>query len=199
MTSIAWMVSTAAIPADDLFPVYGAAGNDGTCTAQGFFIQLGMTSIFYNCSLSLYYMLVVALGWRERKLKKFKYMLLGVPLVIGLSLAFAGIPFYASIIFACHLQTPPFVETWKLSIIFLFVPACASIIFVTIMMFLVYYKVHSQNKKARRWRQPSFRDLISRKSKRDLHETKLKLGIRIKKKRPRRMSVGERMERQGKW
>lgn len=34
---------------------YGAAGNEQTCTAQGFFIQFGLMIIFLNVLLSLHY------------------------------------------------------------------------------------------------------------------------------------------------
>lgn len=52
--AIAWMFSTAPINSDF---VYGAAGTEATCKTQGFAFQLGFTSIFYNVSLSTYYLL----------------------------------------------------------------------------------------------------------------------------------------------
>jgi len=58
-TAVAWAFSTAPIPTEVYDAVwvgftYGAAGNVVTCTAQGFFTQLGLTLVFYNVSLSLY-------------------------------------------------------------------------------------------------------------------------------------------------
>ena len=45
ITAIPWLISTAAIPAyvdgGDPSGVLGAVGNDATCRAQGFFVQLG--------------------------------------------------------------------------------------------------------------------------------------------------------------
>ena len=38
---------------------YQSYGNDTTCKVQGFMIQLGQTSMFYNLCLSLYFLLVV--------------------------------------------------------------------------------------------------------------------------------------------
>lgn len=52
--AIAWMFSTAPINSDF---VYGAVGTEATCKIQGFAFQLGFTSIFYNVSLSTYYLL----------------------------------------------------------------------------------------------------------------------------------------------
>jgi len=59
--SIAWGLSTLPIPKYNRFgmetPIYGAMGNEATCTAQGFAVQLNFTSMFYNISLSTYYLL----------------------------------------------------------------------------------------------------------------------------------------------
>lgn len=58
---IAWGMSTAAVPMiNDLGEdtnIYGAAGNEATCKTQGFLIQLNFTALFYNISLSTYYLL----------------------------------------------------------------------------------------------------------------------------------------------
>lgn len=59
--AIAWGLSTAPIPVynkyGDPSSMYGAIGNPATCKTQGFFIQLSFTSIFYNVTLSTYYLL----------------------------------------------------------------------------------------------------------------------------------------------
>jgi hypothetical protein len=141
--AIGWMLSTAPIPTEysDGSPtyIYGAVGNDATCTAQGFLLQLSFTAVFYNISLSSYYFLgkwaagvlysvkcvdyilhltqvrspVIVYGWRENKLKLNQWWLHGVPLLIGIVLAFGGILFYQNNIVVCHIQCPPyFEETW---------------------------------------------------------------------------------------
>ena len=97
-SSICWMFSTAPIPVYiDGSPstIYGARGNDATCTAQGFFFQLGyMGSIFYNLVLSFYYLLVIVYAFKEPKLQKIRVWFHIPPLIVALGLAFAGIPFY---------------------------------------------------------------------------------------------------------
>jgi hypothetical protein len=59
--AIAWALSTAPTPVEnengDPTYVYGAVGTKASCTAQGFLFQLNFTSIFYNISLSSYYLL----------------------------------------------------------------------------------------------------------------------------------------------
>lgn len=52
--ALAWMFSTAPINSDF---VYGAIGTEATCKIQGWAFQIGFTSIFYNVSLSTYYLL----------------------------------------------------------------------------------------------------------------------------------------------
>ena len=57
-TAVSWSFASAPInpndPDDpDAFFIQGAMGNDATCKAQAFFIQLGFTSIFYNVSLAI--------------------------------------------------------------------------------------------------------------------------------------------------
>jgi hypothetical protein len=58
---IAWSLSTVAIPkyTSNGAPtfIYGAEGNNISCKIQGFLFQLNFTSIFYNISLSTYYLL----------------------------------------------------------------------------------------------------------------------------------------------
>lgn len=56
ISSIAFGLATLPMPVDTPF-VYGARGTTQTCTAQGFFIQWMLGSVFYNFVLSLYYTL----------------------------------------------------------------------------------------------------------------------------------------------
>lgn len=58
---IAFGLSTIPVPEYNAYGettrIYGALGNDATCKAQGFLIQLNFTALFYNISLSTYYLL----------------------------------------------------------------------------------------------------------------------------------------------
>ena len=53
VTALAWSFGTLPIDDDESYDVFGARGTDASCRAQGFFIQLGFTSIFYNVSLAI--------------------------------------------------------------------------------------------------------------------------------------------------
>ena len=45
-------------------------GNNVTCNIQGFVLQANTSSILYNASLSIYYVLVIKYNWKSRKVKK---------------------------------------------------------------------------------------------------------------------------------
>lgn len=60
--SSAYVVTTLAYPRESM--VYGAIGNACTCTAQGFFLLLGLAVPMYSASLSLLYALTIRYGMR---------------------------------------------------------------------------------------------------------------------------------------
>ncbi|KAL7474041.1 hypothetical protein ACHAW6_000039, partial [Cyclotella cf. meneghiniana] len=68
MGSIAYALTTLPTPESD--ELYGAKGNTKSCTAQGFFIQIGTIACFLNVSLALYYLLTIKYGWTEERLKR---------------------------------------------------------------------------------------------------------------------------------
>ena len=72
----------------------GAYGNDATCTAQGFFIQVGSIAGYMNVSLAFYYFLVITKGINEQSIKAHRIWFFACPIVVGLAVAFAGIPHY---------------------------------------------------------------------------------------------------------
>lgn len=83
--SLAHAFSTAAIPSGTE-GVFGAIGNVGTCTAQGFFITLGYAVPLYNVALSFYYLVSVFDQRWTRGLEKFSHMIsLGVPTCLAIA------------------------------------------------------------------------------------------------------------------
>eukprot|EP00980_Cylindrotheca_fusiformis_P004732 scaffold1007_cov142-Cylindrotheca_fusiformis.AAC.3 len=153
--------------------VYGAKGNSATCIAQGFFLQLGYTSAFYNLVLTVYYVLVIKKGMRETQLQRLKYWFHVPTLLVGFGLAFAGIPYYSNIFLFCHIS--PAIEwtpsSWwssgdsgdesfsltnadsnGLLTAFSIVPI--SIVFIVggVNMIVIYLHVRKQDRAANRWR-----------------------------------------------
>jgi hypothetical protein len=128
-SSIAWGLSTLPIPEYEYGEpsgVYGARGNENTCKTQGFFVQLGYTSIFYNMSLSVYFLMVVRYGMKEHQIKKLRLWLHVPALFVGFALAFGGIPLYEK-------------------------PICTAIVIATVNMVLVYWAVRKQMIASRKW------------------------------------------------
>lgn len=84
--------------------IYGAEGNKASCTAQGFFIQLGTIALYANVSIAFYYLLIIQYSWREHSLRKsWVYRsLFVVPVILGCVFAFAGIPFYDNAVLWCN-------------------------------------------------------------------------------------------------
>ena len=145
---IAWIFSTAPIPVYDengeRNNIYGATGSNGTCVAQGFFLQLGVTSIFFNISLSIHYFLVIVKGWKARRLQSARVWLLLPPIVAGFSLSFGGLPLYINVIYGCYIPPKPLAsEQWP-SLLFFGIPVLVSLVVTSSMMGLVYWKVRQQ-------------------------------------------------------
>ena len=82
--------------------IYGSQGNAASCTAQGFFIQLGTVSSYMNVSLAVHYLLVIKYSWPENRIKKWRIGLFVCPVLVGLTFACAGIPFYDNMILWCN-------------------------------------------------------------------------------------------------
>eukprot|EP00980_Cylindrotheca_fusiformis_P009572 scaffold2115_cov97-Cylindrotheca_fusiformis.AAC.1 len=176
-SSIANMFSTLPIPEFRYFEsssaqmptnVYGAKGNSATCTAQGFFLQLGYTSAFYNLVLSVYYVLVIKKGMSETQLQRLKYCFHVPALLAGFGLAVAGIPYYDNIFVFCHIP-PAFkmsswwssrVESMSLSgadsndllTVFSIVPISIVFLIGGVNMIIIYLHVRKQDRAANRWR-----------------------------------------------
>jgi hypothetical protein len=131
--------------------IYGAKGTQGTCTTQGFFIQLGYTSIFYNVALSFYYLVTVRYSWREVQTRRYAKWF-HIPLLCGLALALTGIPFYGNSFLSCYLPPPPLAKNNRIIVALSTAPIATSILVATVNMLLVYAKVRKQDARANRWR-----------------------------------------------
>jgi len=90
VTSCMYALSTWPIPSGS-GPLY-AAGTTGTCTAQGFFIQLSLGAPLYNLSLAVYYLLVIKHGWSDVKLAKLERFVHPVVVATAFGIAIAGLP-----------------------------------------------------------------------------------------------------------
>ena len=135
-TSLWFFVGTWAVPAGTA-GVWAAAGTEGSCTAQGFFISLNIASPLYNISLAVYYLLVVRGVWDEDQIKKrASSWLLLPPLLFGLAVAFAGLglDLYAPANLWCWIDASYSQYRWG----FFYGPLWFSIFAATYVMAFVY-------------------------------------------------------------
>ena len=76
--------------------MYGSAGNQGTCTAQGFFFAFSIgCGAYYNMTLALTYLLQVRYEWSEEKLRRYQPFFIFIPIFISLVSATFIIPYSA--------------------------------------------------------------------------------------------------------
>ena len=94
--------TTLPIPYDDY--IYGSKGNDATCKAQGFFIQMGTIACLTGVSLALYYNLTIKQGWSMAYMQKNHviHFLLVPPIIVGLAFVCAGIQYYDNVLVWCN-------------------------------------------------------------------------------------------------
>lgn len=171
IASTAWFVGTWAIPSDVL-PVYGAHGNQATCTLEGFLIQLSISTAIYNGCLACYYFLVIRLSWSDRQLKKSRveYLFHAVAITFGFgtATAAAAMNLFNPFGWNCWLSAVPFGcrESWLhggestcgrgdnatlYQWLFYFIPLWAIIFLVTILMSLIVYYFVQQERSNAQW------------------------------------------------
>jgi len=63
---------------------YGSAGNEATCTFQGSVSEFCGSTVYYNATLALSYLLMVRYEWSEHKLRKIQPVLLYLPFSVCL-------------------------------------------------------------------------------------------------------------------
>lgn len=147
-----------------------ASGTQATCSAQGFLIQLGVGTVLYNASLSIFYLCVVALSMTDEKMKKMEWILHAVPLGFSLGTATAGIPLelYNGVGLWCWIASLPYDcengasregkgecergnYAWAFRWAMYYIPIWCCIVLVSIIMFVVVYLVWSKQRASQRF------------------------------------------------
>ena len=129
---------------------YLSRGNETTCKIQGFMIQLGQTSMFYNLVLSVYFLLVIAFNWKEKQLRRYRLWVHLVVLLIGFGMAIAALPHIAPQFGVCGILPPLTAGQWQVS---LFYTAPVSIVLMSLTVSTVWICVHvyCQQKRVQQW------------------------------------------------
>mmetsp|Transcript_17893 Transcript_17893/g.32260 ORF Transcript_17893/g.32260 Transcript_17893/m.32260 type:complete len:670 (+) Transcript_17893:74-2083(+) len=151
ISSSVWLsLSTWPIPASS--GVLWAVGTTKTCTAQGFFTQLGISSPLYNVSLSLYYVLAVRCNWKEPKLRKIEPFFHLGPWMWALGTGITGLPLriFNNANLWCWIADHPERNTntnpyrWA----FFYGPLWTTLIVVTVNLFLLFRYVQRITRKS---------------------------------------------------
>ena len=101
-------------------------------------------------------------------MKRYLWWLHGIPMILGIGLAFGGLPFYQNNIFGCHIQSHPAREgSWHPLIWFTVVPIFGAIFLTSALLLRVYFAVNKQRQKASKWqfrKKLSFRSNVNAQS-----------------------------------
>jgi hypothetical protein len=162
LSSSAWFLTSWPIP-EDLPRALWNVGNEQTCTAQGFFVQLGIGTVIYNACLAMYYLLVIRYGWKNEYIAKrvepwMHFVAVGFPLSTGV--ASLALDLFNPSGFSCFIAAYPPLCTQSYEnkgpttcihgdnasiyqIAFWLAPAFCIIVFLAVSMFLVYWKIRT--------------------------------------------------------
>eukprot|EP00585_Thalassiosira_rotula_P003164 CAMPEP_0196133584 /NCGR_PEP_ID=MMETSP0910-20130528/2751_1 /TAXON_ID=49265 /ORGANISM="Thalassiosira rotula, Strain GSO102" /LENGTH=329 /DNA_ID=CAMNT_0041393327 /DNA_START=80 /DNA_END=1069 /DNA_ORIENTATION=- len=114
--SAAWFFTTWPIPRGTP-GVYGAMGNQQTCSAQAFFAQFSLSTVMYNASLAIYYVLVIVKGWADHDIVKIEPFLHANAIAWGLGtgLASLALTLFNPVGWDCWLSAAPLgcQESWN--------------------------------------------------------------------------------------
>ena len=117
-----------------------------TCRVAAFFVQLSITSAYFNLGLAVYFWLVICHSKTEAYCRRIRGRFYMVVLFIGLGQAIGGIPFYTFGMNACHIFPPPVSKTWFPTIFFVIVPVALVMAGVTTLTVLVLLEVRRRER-----------------------------------------------------
>jgi hypothetical protein len=162
LSSSAWFLTSWPVPEDLRFAVWNV-GTTQTCSAQGFFVQLGIGTVLYNACLALYYLLVIRYGWKSDYIaKRVESWMHFVAVGFALSTSVAGLAldFFNPVGNFCIIAPYPPLCTQSYEnkgptncirgdnthiylVAFWLGPACCITVFLAVSMFLVYCKIRT--------------------------------------------------------
>jgi hypothetical protein len=130
--------------------VLWSVGNDRTCNLQGFFTQFGITSSFYNASLSVYFLLVIRYGWQDSRIKRLEPWLHALPLLWGFGTSIAGLSvgIFGNANLWCWISPQYNIYHWS----FFYGPLWIMVVIVTITCMMIYGYVRKIDRRARKFR-----------------------------------------------
>jgi len=171
VSSLAWFFTSWPMPKELKYTIWNV-GNFKTCTAQGFFTQFAMGTVVYNFCLALYYLLAIRYGWTNRKVAKrlepFMHAL-AIGFVFVTNTVALKLQLYNPLGYHCWIAPYPYFCTQSYENkprisnnclrgdnariymwLFGYGVFCFVTLFLVVSMFLVWLKIHSIERRARR-------------------------------------------------
>jgi uncharacterized membrane protein len=164
ISSSAWFLTSWPVPKDMPFGLWNV-GNQHTCSAQGFFVQLAIGTVMYNACLALYYLLVIRYGWKNKYIAKnvepwMHFVAVGFALSTGVASLALDIFNPIGFGYGCSITAPPPLclqisenrsptdcihgDHANIYLIAFWIgPACCIIVFLVVSLFLVYWKIRT--------------------------------------------------------
>ena len=144
-------------------PVYGASGNDATCSLSGFFTQFAVAIPLYNGTLCWFYLLTIYYNWSNTKIRKVEKWFHIIPLGFACftSITAVSLNLYGNVEWLCWIK--PDIPSGEeasgaqkhfvyFQWLFLFGPIWITSMFVTTVMFLLYRKMRANEKRMQKYR-----------------------------------------------
>lgn len=149
ITSLAYALTGVLLP--PYSGQYQAHGNHATCLLQGFMIQLGETSVFYNLLLAVYFLLLIKYNWKERRFRQYRnYFHLPI-LAIGVALAGGCLPYIVPQLGFCYIAIPPEYPNRIPISMFFAIPTSLALLLIIICSFVMCYHVYTTERTSRQY------------------------------------------------
>jgi hypothetical protein len=165
LSSSAWFLTSWPVPKDMPFAAVWNVGTTQTCTAQGFFLQLGIGTVLYSACLALYYLLVIRHGWKNEYIAKrvepwMHFVAIGYALSTGVASLALEIFNPVGFGYICAISAFPSFCTQSYEnngptdcirgdnariyhVILTLGPACCVVVWLAVSMCLVYWKIRT--------------------------------------------------------
>lgn len=132
---------------------YQAFGTDGTCTAQAFFLQIGIGAPFYNLALAAYYYMFICRNATSRRIALVERFMHLVCLGYGFGTAAAGLAMgiYGPASFWCWVERGADGENEVWRWIFWHGPLWVIIVVVSMIMAVIYRTLRKQERRQTGW------------------------------------------------
>lgn len=156
LAAFSWMFTNLFMPPSNELQI-SSIGNDTSCDAQGYLLQLVIAGNIYYASIAIYFYLVIARRWKKKRIESIEKYLHGVPIVWGVVTAsiVVAMDMIGENAWNCWIQ-PRDSPNKRLAKIFQFVlfyiPLWSSMAVCVCSMYLVHKFIKKTEKQVLKWK-----------------------------------------------